>query len=124
VPTSEKHGSDADTGEGAGAARTKINPCDDVFLRMVELSLEPRDDYRWGKLIDEAEDVPLQAYEIVELIEGRARNAARRNDFAHAHRILVEALDLAQKSAPHVADRVGRSLRDLQVVHGASEQAS
>jgi hypothetical protein len=101
-----------------------MNRCDDVFLRMVELSLEPTDDYRWGKLLDEAKRAPLAPYEILELLEGRARNAVRRNETAYAHQILLEALNLAEKSAVAYADRIGRRLRDLQVVHGASEQAS
>ena len=95
----------------------RMNRGDDVLLRMVELSLEPSEDYRWGKLHRRSRAaLQLQPYEIVELLEGRARNAARRNDFAQAEQIFVEAFDLAQKSATAVADRVGRSLRDLQVV--------
>jgi tetratricopeptide (TPR) repeat protein len=101
-----------------------MNRGDDVFLRMVELSLEPCDDYRWGKLLEEAKRVPLQPHEIVELLEARARNAIRRNEFGHAEQVLLEALDLAQRSATNVTDRVGRSLRSLQVVDRASEQAS
>ena len=101
-----------------------MSRADDIFLRMVELSLEPSNDYRWGKLIDEATRVPLQPYEIVELLEARARNAARQNQLARAEQLLGEALELAKKSATAVAGRVGRSLRDLQVAHGASEQAS
>ena len=97
---------------------------DDIFLRMVELSLELSDDYRWGKLVDEANRIPMAPYEMVELLEGRARNAARRNEFAHAEQIFGEALDLAQKSATVVAGRVARSLRDLQSAHSASEKAS
>jgi hypothetical protein len=95
-----------------------------VFLRMVELSLEPCDDYRWGKLLDEARRLPLQPHEIVELLEGRARNAVRRNELGYAAQILAEARDLAKTSATTVLDRVGRNLRDLQLVPRASEQAS
>jgi eukaryotic-like serine/threonine-protein kinase len=101
-----------------------INRGDDVFLRMVELSLEPCDDYRWGKLLEEARRLPLQPHEIVELLEGRARNAVRRNELGYAAQILAEARDLAKSSATTVVDRVGRNLRGLQVVPRASEQAS
>jgi len=101
-----------------------MNRGDDILLRMVELSLETSDDYRWAKLLEEAKRVPLQTYEIVELLEARARNAVRRGEFANAEKLLVEALELAHKSATAVADRVDRSLRTLQVAHGASEQAS
>ena len=52
-----------------------MNRVDDVFLRMVELSLEPTDDDRWGKLLEEAKRAPLAPYEIIELFEGRALNA-------------------------------------------------
>jgi tetratricopeptide (TPR) repeat protein len=97
---------------------------DDVFLRMVEMSLEPTDDYRWGKLLDEAKRVPLQHFEIVELLEGRARNAARRQEPAYAAQIFAEALELANKSATAVAERVGRSMGGLHLPHHASEQAS
>jgi tetratricopeptide (TPR) repeat protein len=102
----------------------RMNRSDDIFLRMVEMSLEPSDDYRWGRLLEEASRVPLQPYEIVELLEGRARNALRLNRVADAEQILVEAVDLAKGSATAVADRAGRNLRNLQVGHRASEQAS
>ncbi|MET0594981.1 MAG: protein kinase [Polyangiaceae bacterium] len=101
-----------------------MNRGDDVLLRMVELSLEPTEDYRWLRLLDEAERIPLQPYEIVEILEARARNAERRGDLAAAEQILVEALELARKSATSVADRVGRGLQSLLVAHRASEQAS
>ena len=102
----------------------QMNRGDDILLRMIELSLEPSDDYRWSKLLDEAKRAPLQPYEIVELLEGRARNSEIRGDYAQAEQFLVEALDLAQKSATAVADRVGRGLRGLQLAHCTSEQAS
>jgi eukaryotic-like serine/threonine-protein kinase len=101
-----------------------MNRGDDVLLRMVELSLEPSEDYRWSRLLDEAKRVPLQAYEIVELLEGRARNAERKAQYAHAEQVLVEALDLAKRSASAVVERVERSLRRVQVAHCAAEQAS
>jgi tetratricopeptide (TPR) repeat protein len=97
---------------------------DDILLRMVELALEPSEDYRWSKLLDEAKRVPLQPYEIVELLEARARNAERRADYPLAETVLVEALELAKRSATTVAGRVEKSLHALQVGHGASEQAS
>jgi tetratricopeptide (TPR) repeat protein len=102
----------------------RMNRGDDIFLRMVEMSLEPSEDYRWARLLEEAHRVPLQPYEIVELLEGRARNAARLQRLALAEQILVQAVDLAKTSATAVADRVASNLRNLQVVHGASEQAS
>jgi tetratricopeptide (TPR) repeat protein len=101
-----------------------MNRGDDILLRMVELSLETHEDYRWGKLLDEAKRIPLQPYEIVELLEARARNAAQRREYAQAEQLLVEALDLARRSATAVAGRVEKGLRALQVAHGASEQAS
>ena len=101
-----------------------INRGDDILLRMVELSLEPTEDYRWARLLDEAKRVPLQAYEIVELLEGRARNAEQRGDYAHGEQLLIEALHLSERSATAVAGRVGRSLQGLQVTLRASEQAS
>jgi hypothetical protein len=91
---------------------------------MVELSLEAHEDYRWAKLLDEAKRVPLQPYEIVELLEARARNAERCGEYAQAEQLLVEASDLARRSATAVAGRVEKSLRALQVVQGASDQAS
>jgi tetratricopeptide (TPR) repeat protein len=102
----------------------RMNRGDDVLLRMIELSLEPTEDYRWLRLLEEAKRIPLQPYEIVELLEGRARNAELRGDFAAAEQILAEALDFARRSATAVADRVGRGLQSLLVAHGASEQAS
>jgi tetratricopeptide (TPR) repeat protein len=102
----------------------RMNRGDDVLLRMIELSLEPTEDYRWIRLLDEAKRIPLQPYEIVELLEGRARNAERGGDFAAAERILAEALELARRSATAVADRVDRSLRSLLGATGASERAS
>jgi tetratricopeptide (TPR) repeat protein len=102
----------------------RMNRGDDVLLRMIELSLEPTEDYRWIRLLDEAKRIPLQPYEIVELLEGRARNAERGGDFAGAERILAEALELARRSATAVADRVDRSLRSLLGARGASERAS
>ncbi|HMI85066.1 MAG TPA: protein kinase [Polyangiaceae bacterium] len=101
-----------------------MNRGDDILLRMVELSLEPSEDYRWARLVDEAKRVPLQTYELVELLEGRARNAETRGDYRHAEKLLIEALELAQRSATAVADRVTRGLRVLQLAHCASEQAS
>jgi tetratricopeptide (TPR) repeat protein len=101
-----------------------MNRGDDILLRMVELSLEAHEDYRWAKLLDEAKRVPLQPYEIVELLEARARNAERCGEYAQAEQLLVEASDLARRSATAVAGRVEKSLRALQVVQGASDQAS
>jgi tetratricopeptide (TPR) repeat protein len=101
-----------------------MNRGDDILLRMLELSLEPHDDYRWGKLLEEAKRLPSQPYEIVELLEGRARNAEQRGEYPRAEDILIEALDLARHSATAVSGRVERSLRALQVAHGASSQAS
>lgn len=101
----------------------RMNRGDDVLLRMIELSLDPSEDYRWMRLLEEAKRIPLQPYELVELLEGRARNAERLGNFEAARQILGEALELARRSATAVADRVERGLQNLVVAH-TSEQAS
>ncbi|HEX9297005.1 MAG TPA: hypothetical protein VF881_14275, partial [Polyangiaceae bacterium] len=91
----------------------RMNPGDEVLLRMVDLATRASDDASWQGLAEEAERARLQPYELVELLEARARAAHARGERARARAFLEEALAIAQRSASSVADRVARTLGQL-----------
>jgi tetratricopeptide (TPR) repeat protein len=93
-------------------ANARMTPGDEVLLRMVELSVRGGDESAWESLFEFAKNAPSQPYELVELLESRARAVAEGGAPERARALLQEALDLAQRSAVSVAGRVARNLAD------------
>jgi hypothetical protein len=91
-------------------ANARMTPGDEVLLRMVELSVRAADDAAWDELFDSAKNAASQPYEMVELLEARARAVAQNGDRERSKALLEEALDLAQRSAVSVAGRVAKNL--------------
>jgi len=90
----------------------RMTPGDEVLLRMVELSVRGGDESAWDNLFEFAKNAPSQPYELVELLEARARAVAEGGAPERARALLQDALDLAQRSAVSVAGRVARNLAD------------
>jgi hypothetical protein len=88
----------------------RMTPGDEVLLRMVELSVRAGDESAWDNLFEFAKNAPSQPYELVELLEARARAVAEGGAPERGRALLEEALDLAQRSAVSVAGRVARNL--------------
>jgi tetratricopeptide (TPR) repeat protein len=91
-------------------ANATMTPGDDVLLRMVELSVQSAGDEAWKNLFELSSRAQSQPYEVVELLETRARAEVSRGAHHRARAHLTEALELARRCAVSVVGRVERSL--------------